>query len=241
MLATGFAVQATLRMHGEESALRAEPLLATPLSRGRWAASHLVIAAVGSTVALLVANLGTALTYGLIIGDFSTLPDLVAATFPYLPAMWVLIGVGTLLYGLRPRAVLATWGVFAAVAPGRHAGRPAPAPGLDPLPVTAPARPPRAGGAACSGSHWRSCCAIAVALTAAGLVRLPPPRHASLSPPGGAPCDPSAPRRRKAGTTALREADPTMLAPLPSASRPGSAVGGREAADGAVRQWGEPS
>jgi ABC-2 type transport system permease protein len=115
MLATGFAVQATLRMHSEEGAQRAEPLLATPLARVRWAMSHIAIAALGSGLALLLANLGAALTYGVIVRDFSTLPKLAAATFPYLPGMWVLIGVAVALYGWVPRAAMAAWGAFAGV------------------------------------------------------------------------------------------------------------------------------
>jgi ABC-2 type transport system permease protein len=107
-------VHATLRLNSEESALRAEPLLATPLSRYRWAASHLVMAFGGSALVLLLANLGAAVTYGLIIRDFYALPKLVAATFAYLPAMWVLVGVTVALYGLLPRFALAAWGVFAA-------------------------------------------------------------------------------------------------------------------------------
>jgi ABC-2 type transport system permease protein len=115
MLAAGFAVQATLRLHTEEAALRAEPLLATPVSRVSWAGSHLIVAAVGSGLALLLANVGAGVTYGLIVHDFSTVPRLAAATVAYLPAMWVMIGVAVALYGLVPRAALAAWGVFAAV------------------------------------------------------------------------------------------------------------------------------
>jgi ABC-2 type transport system permease protein len=115
MLAAGFAVQATLRLHSEEAALRAEPLLATPVSRVSWAGTHLIVAAVGSGLALLLANVGAGVTYGLIVHDFSTVPRLAAATVAYLPAMWVMIGVAVALYGLVPRAALAAWGAFAAV------------------------------------------------------------------------------------------------------------------------------
>ncbi|HXG27739.1 MAG TPA: hypothetical protein VNJ47_02680 [Nevskiales bacterium] len=42
-----YAIQATLRLRAEELELRAEVVLATPVSRLRWAASHLVFAALG--------------------------------------------------------------------------------------------------------------------------------------------------------------------------------------------------
>src|SRR5262249_37596845 len=46
IVASGYAVQATLRLRSEEEDALAEPLLAASVSRLRWAASHLVFAAV---------------------------------------------------------------------------------------------------------------------------------------------------------------------------------------------------
>jgi ABC-2 type transport system permease protein len=60
-------------------------------------------------------GLGTAMTYGIIVRDFSSLPRLVGAELTYLPAVWVLVGVALLLYGLVPRAALAAWGAYAVV------------------------------------------------------------------------------------------------------------------------------
>jgi ABC-2 type transport system permease protein len=53
LVASAYAVQATLRLRSEETGLRAEPVLATRTSRIQWAASHLVVAAFGTTVILL--------------------------------------------------------------------------------------------------------------------------------------------------------------------------------------------
>jgi ABC-2 type transport system permease protein len=116
LISSGFAVQATLRLGTEEAALRAEPLLATPVSRARWVASHLTVAALGSAVVVGVTGLGMAVTYGLTIGDFSSVPRLVGASLTYLPAVWVLVGVAMALFGLAPRLVAAAWGVFGLVA-----------------------------------------------------------------------------------------------------------------------------
>ena len=51
LLAAGFAVSSTLRLRGEESAGRLEPLLATGLSRTRWLLGSLVVTVVGRRAA----------------------------------------------------------------------------------------------------------------------------------------------------------------------------------------------
>jgi ABC-2 type transport system permease protein len=61
---SGFAIQSTMRLRTEETAGRAEPLLAAALSRPRWAASHLTLALGGSVVMLVAAGLGVGVAYG---------------------------------------------------------------------------------------------------------------------------------------------------------------------------------
>ena len=51
LIAAGYAVQAVLRLRGEETGGRAEPLLATAVSRTRWALSHVAIALAGTAAA----------------------------------------------------------------------------------------------------------------------------------------------------------------------------------------------
>ncbi len=51
VLASGFAVSSTLRLRGEESAGRLEPLLATGLSRTRWLLGSLAVTVVGRRAA----------------------------------------------------------------------------------------------------------------------------------------------------------------------------------------------
>ena len=113
IVGTGFAIQSTMRLRGEETAGRAESVLATATSRASWVASHLVIALVGSAVMLAAAGLGLGITYGISISDLGQVPRLIGASLAYLPAMWVLVGVTMLLYGLVPRAVLVAWGALA--------------------------------------------------------------------------------------------------------------------------------
>jgi ABC-2 type transport system permease protein len=88
--------------------------LATPVSRSRWAASHLAIAFGGSVVMLVVAGLATALSYGIVGGDMSVVPRDASAALVYAPAMWVLIGLTIVLVGLTPRASGLAWAILAA-------------------------------------------------------------------------------------------------------------------------------
>jgi len=114
LAATGFAIQSALRLRGEETALRAEPVLATPISRWRWSASHLVVACAGSAILLGVAGLSTGLSYVAGGGSWASVPRLLGAALVYLPALWLMIGVTAVLFGFLPRLVDVAWAVFAA-------------------------------------------------------------------------------------------------------------------------------
>ncbi|MFC5746380.1 ABC transporter permease [Actinomadura rugatobispora] len=117
LLAAGYAVSATLRLRTEETALRAEPLLATPLGRIRWAASHLAFALLGSAAALLVGGLATGLTHGIDEGDVGgQVPKLVGAALAQLPAVWLIAAVTVAFFGLLPRFSSAGWGALAVAA-----------------------------------------------------------------------------------------------------------------------------
>jgi ABC-2 type transport system permease protein len=116
LLATGFAIQSTLRLRSEETSMRAESVLATPVSRWKWAASHLTVALAGSVILLGVAGLATGLTYGLAGGDMNRVPKLVAAALVYAPPMWLMVGLTIALVGLLPRWAGASWAILAACA-----------------------------------------------------------------------------------------------------------------------------
>jgi ABC-2 type transport system permease protein len=111
---SAYALMTTLEMRSEEMDGRAEPLLATPVSRMRWAGSHLVFALGGPTIAILALGLAAGLSDGLGSGDVGReLPRLLARTTAILPAVWVLVGLTTALYGLLPRfATAASWGAL---------------------------------------------------------------------------------------------------------------------------------
>ncbi len=114
LIAGGFTVAAVLRLRSEETGGRAEPLLATALSRPRWAASHLAVSLVGSLVLMAAIGFVTGLTYGLSIGDMGQVGRLTAAAVAFTPALWVLAGLTLALFGLWPRATMAAWAAVAA-------------------------------------------------------------------------------------------------------------------------------
>ncbi|GAA2534098.1 ABC transporter membrane-spanning protein [Streptomyces levis] len=109
LVAALYIVASVLRLHGEETSGRAEPVLANAVGRLRWAAGHLVIAFGGAALIMLLAGLGLAVSHGRQTGP------VLAACLVQLPAVWVIGGVTVLLHGMLPRAATAAWGVAGAV------------------------------------------------------------------------------------------------------------------------------
>jgi ABC-2 type transport system permease protein len=108
-----YAVQAMLRPAGEEAAGRAEALLATPVSRIRWAAGHLALAQAGSLALLGVLGLTAGLVRGLATGDLGgQLPRVLAAALVQVFAVWVFAGLTLALFGLAPHRAGAAWGAL---------------------------------------------------------------------------------------------------------------------------------
>ncbi|WP_206060743.1 ABC transporter permease [Nonomuraea basaltis] len=110
MVAGGYAVQATLRLQGEESAIRAEPVLATSVARRRWTASHLTVALGGSALILAAGGLTAGLAHGLRVGEPARQAvRLLGAALVQVPATWTLAGIAMLLFGLLPRLTALAW------------------------------------------------------------------------------------------------------------------------------------
>jgi ABC-2 type transport system permease protein len=90
----------------EEAEQRLETLLAHPVSRARWLAGRLAIAAVGSAVLALVA--GTFAWLGArLAGAAVPFPRLLEAGLNCLPVAFLFLGLGALAYALVPRAGVA--------------------------------------------------------------------------------------------------------------------------------------
>ncbi|MFI7490349.1 ABC transporter permease [Micromonospora echinaurantiaca] len=106
-----YVVQAMLRVRGDESDGVLEAVLATGVSRGRWLGTQVAAAALGALALVLLAGLTTGLGHGLVAGDpVGRAVDLGGAALLRLPALLVVVGVVTALFGLLPRwSVALSW------------------------------------------------------------------------------------------------------------------------------------
>lgn len=112
-LAGAYTVTAMQSLRGEETGGRAEPVLATPVSRTVWLASNLAVTASGVVVLLAAAGLATGLGAAIVTGDGSHVGEMLVAHLNQVPAVWVVVGVAALLFGVLPRAVPASWALVA--------------------------------------------------------------------------------------------------------------------------------
>jgi polyether ionophore transport system permease protein len=171
--AAAYGVSAVLRLHAEETGQRAEPVLATPAGRWRWAGSHLLAAAAGVVVVLAAGGLGLGLGDGLTTGGLATtVPRMLGATLAQVPAAWLVAGVAAALFGLAPRvAVAAAWTVLGVAAVLTLVG-PAVRLAQWVLDVSPFTHVPRLPGAAFSAVPLAWLAVIAAALAVAGLAGL---------------------------------------------------------------------
>jgi ABC-2 type transport system permease protein len=116
MAAAIYAVQVLLRMRAEEADGPLEPVLATAVSRLRWATSYAVTALLGATALLLLFATGTGLAAGGVLGDpAGQVATLIGASLVQLPAILVIGAVVIALVGLLPRfAGAVSWALLMA-------------------------------------------------------------------------------------------------------------------------------
>ncbi|MER5335274.1 anibiotic ABC transporter [Micromonospora sp. NPDC002717] len=106
-----YVVQALLRTRNDEAGGPLEAILATAVSRTRWLTTQVVAATLGALALVLLGGLTTGLGYGLVTGDpLGQTAELGAAALVRLPALLVVAGVVTALFGLLPRwSVALSW------------------------------------------------------------------------------------------------------------------------------------
>lgn len=109
VVASAYGIQAAMRLRAEEAALHAEALLATAVTRLRWAASHAVVALVGTTVVLVAAGLAVGVAHAVQTREAGQVGRVLAAALVQAPAAWVLVGIVVLAFGLVPRLTNAGW------------------------------------------------------------------------------------------------------------------------------------
>ena len=173
LVASGYAVSVILRLRTEETGNQAELVLATATGRIRWALSHIAVAVVGSALLLAVAGVATGLGYGLRIGSAgSQAATMTGAALAQLPPVLVLAGVAIAVFGLWPRAcVPAAWTALGLVVVISLFGQALQLSHwiLDISPFT---HAPRLPGGPVQAAPLLWLCAVALALSAAGLAGL---------------------------------------------------------------------
>jgi ABC-2 type transport system permease protein len=112
-LVGAYAVTAVQGLRGEETGGRLEPVLATPVGRWTWLGSNLAVIAGAVAVIMAVAGFFTGVGAALVTGDARHLWELTLAHLNQVPAVWVVLAVATLAFGVLPRAVPAAWALVA--------------------------------------------------------------------------------------------------------------------------------
>jgi ABC-2 type transport system permease protein len=168
---SAYGIQAAMRLRTEETAQRAEPLLATRVGRVRWAFSHIVIALAGTTLIVVAGGLTAGLSYGATVDDMGQVGRLLGAALVQLPAAWLLTAIVVAAFGLAPRLIMAGW---AALVVFLLLGELGPAFGLSQpvMDISPYAHVPKLPAAEMSVTPVAWLLGLAVALAAAGLVGL---------------------------------------------------------------------
>ena len=113
IIASAYAIIAAQKTRSEETAGRAEPVLATALSRSRWVGSHVAVVLAGSGLVLAAGALGLGLAGAASTEDPGLVPRLLLAGVSYVPALWTVAGVVVLLFGVVPRVIPLVWALVA--------------------------------------------------------------------------------------------------------------------------------
>jgi ABC-2 type transport system permease protein len=112
VIVSAYGISAAMRLRAEETSLRAEPILATRVSRFRFAWSHVVVALSGTTLLLVTMGVFGGFAYGAALGDMSAFGRVLGAALVHLPAVWVLTGITVLVFGFAPGLIMAGWGAL---------------------------------------------------------------------------------------------------------------------------------
>lgn len=116
VIACGFVVASVLRLRAEEEAVRAEVVLATPVSRTSWMAGTTALALVATTGLTVLMGLGLAVGYGIGSGEWDRVLPQVGGQLAYLPGTLVVGALAVALFGLLPRGTGLAWAAVALVA-----------------------------------------------------------------------------------------------------------------------------
>lgn len=108
----GMGVALVLRLVSAERTGLGELVLAAPTARARWFGAHVILPVVLSAGLMAVLGLAIGLVGPTVAPAAPGVGACVGACLAVLPAVWVVVGVATLLAGARPRLAPFAWGVL---------------------------------------------------------------------------------------------------------------------------------
>jgi ABC-2 type transport system permease protein len=108
-LVAAYVILAVQGLRTEETSGRAEPVLATPISRWGWLGSNLLVIAAGVAGLMAIVGVATGIGVAIATGDGSHVWELTMAHLNQVPAVLVILGVAALLFGVLPTAIPAVW------------------------------------------------------------------------------------------------------------------------------------
>lgn len=111
-LASTFAILTIQGVRNEETSGRAEPVLATGVGRTHWLGSNILVAIYGIVLLMVVAGIATGIGAALVTGNGNYITELTLAHLNQIPAVLVLLGIATFLFGILPKAVAAVWALL---------------------------------------------------------------------------------------------------------------------------------
>lgn len=104
-----YAILAVVGLRSEETTGRGEPVLVTPVSRWSWMGANLAVTTGGIILMMLVTGVATGIAAAVVTGDGALVVALTLAHLNHVPAVLVVLGLATLLFGVVPRAIRVAW------------------------------------------------------------------------------------------------------------------------------------
>ena len=109
LLAASAAVQAVLRLRTEEDRGRAELYLSTPVSRARWARTHIGWSLVTGSTTMVAGIAALAGAAALDQRDAGLALDITADGIAHLPAVWLFTAITAAVWWTAPRLAFVSW------------------------------------------------------------------------------------------------------------------------------------
>src|SRR5699024_9868549 len=114
VLMAGYAVFALQTVRSEALQGRGDLVLATPVGRSRWVGWHAVVVTAAVLLISVLTGLSTGVAAAAVTRNWAVLGDALAAHLALLPAVLLVLALGTALLGWLPRALAPVgWAVVA--------------------------------------------------------------------------------------------------------------------------------